>query len=1024
MDIARFAVDKPVNTWLIILLCLLGGLWGLSSVGRLEDPAFSIKQAVVVTTYPGATAEEVEREVTEILESAVQQMPQLDFVESKSMPGYSEIMVHIKSTYGPEAMPQVWDELRRKVSDAQLQLPQGAQPSIVDDDFGDVFGLFYAVTAPGFSDADKRMVASFLRRELLTVPNVAKVTTEGEPAEAIYFEVANERLASLGIPLGQLLNTIQGENAVEQAGAIRIDDRHVRIAMPPTIDSLGSIESIRVGRPGTTEQLSLLDIGSIIRSPEEVPDHLIRYNGEEAFTLAVAGVATANIVEVGRAVDERLAELSDRIPLGVEIQSIYAQHEVVDTAINDFIVNLTMSVAIVIGVLCLFMGWRMGVVVGLTLLLTVLGTVFFMAMFGIEMQRISLGALIIAMGMLVDNAIVVAEGMLINIQKGLTARDAAGEAAKRTQVPLLGATVIGIMAFSGIGLSPDATGEFLFSLFAVIGISLLLSWVLAITVTPLFGHYLLPATSSNGDGDFYRGGVYSAYRNMLSGALRQRWATVIALIAITGASIYGFGMVRQQFFPFSNTPLFYVNYVLPQGSDIRATARDMAEIEGRILEKPGVVSVASFAGRGASRFMLTYTSEQPNPAYGQFIVRMEDREQIDAVAAELRTTLSADYPEAEIRTERLVFGPGSGADVEVRFLGPDPQVLRQLADEAATIMRESGVLIDIRHDWRQREMAIVPQISEDRARLAGITRGDIAQTLAFATTGLRAGTYRERDQVIPIIVRPPDSERLDVDRLNERFIWSSGQNAYVPITQIVASFDVAPQEVLIRRRDKVRALSVQAAVPVDITAVEGRSAILSAIEAIDLPRGYKMEWGGEYESSSEAQEALGSQLPLSIVVMAVISVLLFGKVRQPLIIWAVVPMSITGVAISLLATGLPFSFTALLGLLSLSGMLMKNAIVLVDEIDTQHASGIEPVTALIEASVSRVRPVFLAAVTTILGMLPLLGDAFFASMAMTIMGGLAFATVLTLVAVPVFYALFFGIVQEKKEQLETAIAQG
>jgi multidrug efflux pump subunit AcrB len=1009
MNIARLAIARPIYTWIIVLFCLLGGLWGLNSVGRLEDPAFTIKQAVVVTPYPGATAQEVEQEVTEVLESAVQQMPQLDFVTSKSTPGMSQLEVEIKSTYDGSAIPQIWDELRRKINDAQGSLPAGAGPSSVNDDFGDVFGLFYAVTAPGFSDADKRDIATFLRRELLTVPNVAKVTTAGEPTETIYIEISNERLTRFGIPVSQVLSTIQSENSVENAGAVRIGDRHVRISVQPSFNSVASIEALRIGRPGTTEQISLLDVAKVVRAPTEVPDEVIRFNGEEAFTLAVAGVADANIVEVGKAVDAKLAALSSRIPLGVEISPIYQQHVVVDQAIDDFMINLAMSVAIVIGVLCVFMGWRVGIVVGGTLLLTVLGTVFFMAVFGIEMERISLGALIIAMGMLVDNAIVIAEGMLINMQKGLNAEDAAGDAAKRTQIPLLGATVIGIMAFAGIGLSPDATGEFLFSLFAVIGISLLLSWVLAITVTPLFGHYLLKAGTGSADDDPYRGPIYGAYRTVLRGALRVRGLTVIALILLTGASFYGFGLVKQQFFPDSNTPLFYVNYVLPQGSDIRATARDMGEIEKIILDKPGVTAISSFTGRGASRFMLTYAPEQPNTAYGQFIVRVENRDQIDALAAELREELGRNYPDAEIRTERLVFGPGGGAKVEARFSGSDPAVLRRLADEAVDIMQRSGTLMDIRHDWRQRELVIAPRINEERARISGINRTDVAQALAFATTGVQAGTYRESDRAIPITARPPAEERLDVGRLQDRLVWSSGENAYVPITQIVTSFETTPQEVLIRRRNRVRTLTVQAEPTAGLTPTDALNSVRASIEALPLPPGYQLEWGGEYENSSDAQESLGSQLPLSFLVMLVISVLLFGKVRQPLIIWLVVPMAVCGVVAGLLLTGLPFSFTALLGLLSLSGMLMKNGIVLVDEIDAQMASGIAPEKAVVDASVSRLRPVFLAAVTTVLGMLPLLSDAFFASMSVTIMGGLAFATLLTLIAVPVFYALFFGI---------------
>ncbi|WP_431065736.1 efflux RND transporter permease subunit [Methylotuvimicrobium sp.] len=1010
IDIARAAIERPVNTWLIILTCLIGGLWGLSTVGRLEDPAFTIKQALVITPYPGATAEEVELEVTEPLESAIQQLPQIKHIKSKSKPGISEIEVEIKDTYDGRTMPQVWDELRRKVGDAQQTLPEGANPSTVNDDFGDVFGILYAITAPGFSDREILDLAKFLRRELLTVTNVAKVETAGMRTETIYVEVSNARLARFGLPMAQVLNTISSENRIADAGAVTIDDRRIRITTAAGFDSVDAIEALRIGRPGSTEQISLIDLAEIRREPTEIPDHLIHFNGMPAFTLAISGVRDANIVMVGQAVEARLAELAPRIPLGIEIHPIYEQHKVVDESIDDFIVNLAVSVSIVILSLCLMMGWRVGLIVGATLLLTVLGTVFLMRVFHIDMERISLGALIIAMGMLVDNAIVVAEGMLINMQHGMNGKDAATVSVKRTQLPLLGATVIGIMAFSGIGLSPDVTGEFLFSLFAVIGMSLLLSWVLAITVTPLFGHLFLKVEQTGEDP--YRAWIYQAYRKILTGTLKTRALTALIMILLTAACFAGFGMVKQAFFPDSNTPLFYIHYQLPQGSDIRSTERDIGEINAIIRAKPDVVSVASFIGRGASRYMLTYAPEQPNSAYGLLIIRTENLDPIPALAAELKSELSAAYPNAEIRTERLMFGPGGDAKIEARFSGPDSAVLRRLGNEALDIMRADGNLIDLRTNWRQKELVMKPVYSPERARIAGIGLSDLALALQFASTGVQAGTYREDDKQIPIVVRPPDAERRDAKQLRDRLVWSNADQSYVPIAQIAERFETVSEDTLIHRRNRVRTLTAQADPLLELTADQAFRGIRAQIEAIPLPSGYRFEWGGEYESSTDAQTALNAQIPVGFVVMLIISILLFGKVRQPLIIWLVVPMSVCGVVIGLLISNQPFSFMALLGLLSLSGMLMKNAIVLVDEIDAQIDEGKHGHTAIVDAGVSRLRPVFLAAGTTILGMIPLLTDAFFASMAVTIMGGLAFATVLTLIAVPVLYALFFGVKAE------------
>lgn len=1009
MNLAAAAIRRPVAVWLLVLCCLLGGIWGMQTVGRLEDPSFTLKTALVFTPYPGATAEEVEREVTEVLESAIQQMPQLDRVVSKSMPGLSQITVEILTTFGGDEMPQVWDELRRRLGDAQGDLPAGALPSQVNDDFGDVYGLFYAVTAPGFAPAQEREIARFLRRSLLTVDGVAKVEIMGLREEVILVEVPSSRLARLGISPTQVLGLLGTENAMLPDGSLRADDARLRIGISPGFESVDEIEALRVGPAGGTEQLSVLDIGRVTRTEEEAPGQIIRHDGQRAFTLGVSVIQTRNVVEVGRAVEARLDEIAADVPLGVSIAPVYEQHQVVDAAISSFLANLALSVSIVVGTLMLAMGWRSGLVVGATLLLTVLGTVFAMAVAGIEMERISLGALIIAMGMLVDNAIVMAEEMIVGMQRGQNAEAAAAEGARRTGLPLLGATVIGIMAFSGIGLSPDATGEFLFSLFAVIAISLMLSWILALTVTPVLGTLLLRQPRPGEARVPYHGVLYRGFAGLLRGSLRARWPVVLAATGITVGSLAGFARVEQAFFPLSTTPLFYVVYELPRGSDIRATERDMAAIEEMVRVAPGVSHVTTLIGQGASRFMLTYQPEQPNAAYGQLIVRADEAARIPAIIGRLREALAGAFPQGQLRFETLVFGPPSGADVAVRLSGPDAGVLRRLAAEAGAIFERSGALRDIRTDWRQRELVVVPVVDETRARLAGVGREAISDTVQYATYGLRAGTFRDGDALIPIRVRVPAWERAGASDLIDRPVWSDGAGAYVPMAQVVQRFETRLEEAAIYRRDRERTITVLAGARDGLTADAAFRTVREGIEAMDLPPGYHMEWGGEIESAAEAQASLGAQLPLGFLVMVAISVLLFGKLRQPLILWLVVPMSVTGMVLGLLATGLPFTFTALLGLLSLSGMLIKNAIILVEEIDGRIAGGGAARDAVVEGSVSRLRPVMLAAGTTILGMLPLLSDAFFASMAVTIMGGLAFASLLTLVVVPVIYALMFGI---------------
>ena len=999
MRIARNSIDRPLPTWTIILICVAGGIWGFLTLGRLEDPAFTIKQAVVETRYPGASAQQVAREVSEPLESTIQKLAEVDRIASINRPGVSLIEVHVKSVFDGSELPAIWTKLRARLGDAALRLPPGAQAPSVNDRFGDVFGIYYAVTAEGFSDAEKHWLARFLRRELLAVDGVADVDIKGLPEEAIFVEPRLVLAVNLNVPPQVIARAIADANSVVDAGSTDT----ARIAAPAGSDTVSEIAGLAVGVGGET--INLVDLAEVSRGRQSDPGQIVRFDGAEAFTIGVAGLASENIVAVGDRVEQRLAELERDIPVGVELHPIYRQHRMVEKASNDFLVNLAMSVGIVTIVLAVFMGWRAGAVVGSTLLLTVLGTLLFMRIFSIEMERISLGGLIIAMGMLVDNAIVVAEGMQTAMRRGRSSRDAADEAAARTQVPLLGATVIGIMAFAGIGLSPDSTGEFLFSLFAVIGISLLLSWMLAVSVTPLLGHHFF-VRGSGADEPAYAGRAFRAYGAVLGAALKLRWPVLAALAALTAASMFGFGQIRQQFFPDSNTPIFFVDYKMPQGTRIHRVSEDLARVEEWLAERGEVESVAAFVGRGASRFILTYSAGKSNPSYGHLIVRTRTRDAIPALQADLEAFARTSFPEGEFRTRRLVFGPGGGDPIAVRFSGSDPRVLRTLGQEAMARMAAASQDVEhLRTDWREPELVISPVYSSARAQSAGVAREDVASTLKFATDGFRAGVYREGERLLPIVVRLPRESGLG---LGDQMVYSGTAGAFIPIEQVIGGFAYEAQDTLVHRRDRLPTLTVSADVPRGRTAAEIHAAIRKPVEEMPLPPGYRMAWGGEFEASGDAQASLAAQLPLSFIVMVLISVLLFNALRQPLVIWLLVPMAVNGVVIGLLGTGLPFSFTALLGLLSLSGMLIKNGIVLVEEIDLVRGEGEALNDAIVIACTSRLRPVALATATTILGMSPLLTDAFFVSMAVTIMCGLAFASLLTLVAAPVLYFVLFA----------------
>ena len=1020
MQIARASIERPIYTWLLIVICLFGGLAGYLAVGKLEDPVFTLKSALVITAYPGATASEVAIEVSEVLESEIQNMDEVDVITSRNTPGLSVIEIEIKDRFDGSELPQIWDDLRDRVADAAQELPPGAAAPRVNDSFGDVYGLYYAVTAPGFSDAEIWEVATFLRREVLPIAGVADAELLGLPEEAIFVEPLSRTLTNLGVPPGVILDAVNRADAVTPTGTADNETRELQIDAPRGEDSVTEIGSLTFGFEG--EVLNLLDVADVRRERVDDPSHIVRHNGVEAFTLGVAGLTSVNIVTVGEAVEQRLAELLPLLPVGVTIAPIYEQHRVVEAANLEVLKGLGLSLSIVIGVLALFMGWRAALVVGATLLLTISLTFLFMAIFDIKVERISLGALIIAMGMLVDNAIVVAEAMQVEMRRGRRAVDAAAEAARKTQLPLLGATVIGVMAFAGIGLSPDSSGEFLFSLFAVIGISLMLSWFLAVTVTPLLASYVFKVGGLSEGADPYDNRFFRGYAALVHGALRRRWLVIAGLLGGTVACIGAFGMVTQQFFPPANTPLFYLNYKAAQGTSIRETLADLAVIEDWLLERDDVEAVTATAGRSLTRFLLTYEPDDPEPSRGQLVIRAKSFEAIPALRDDLAPFAQAAVPWAQIRVEQIIYGPPVSADVEVRLSGPDPDVLRSLADQAQRIFETSSSVLQAEQtDWSDRELVTRPLYAAERGQALGIERADVAQAIALATDGIRAGTFRERDRLIPIIVRSPRSEMTADGQLLDQIIHSPATGDYTTLDQAIDGFEVLARDTAIQRRNRAPTVSVQAFTVPGVLPSTAFAEVRRLIEAMAFPPGYRMEWGGEFESAGDAQTSLGKQMPLSFGIMLLVTILLFGKLRQTAVIWTIVPMAVNGVALGLLLTGLPFSFTAMLGLLSLSGMLIKNAIVLVEEIDAQKSeTGLPQSEAIVAASVSRLRPVLLAAATTILGMIPLLFDVFFASMAVTIMAGLGFASLLTLIGIPVFYQTYLRRERRAEEATKRA----
>jgi multidrug efflux pump subunit AcrB len=1033
MKLAEYSVKNSVTSWMFALILLIGGIVAYNGLGRLEDPEFTLKMAMITTTYPGASPTQVEEEVSYPLENALQQLPYVDFVRSISSAGLSQIIVEMKPIYRKDDLKQIWDELRRKVNDLSPNLPPGVNPPNVIDDFGDVFGVLLAVSGDGYSYEELKDYSDYLRRELVLVEGVGKVSVTGEQQEQVVVEITRNKLAALGIPTSRIYQLLQTQNQVSNSGKVKIGSEYIRLHPTGEFHSVKELEGLIISNPGASELIYLGDVATIKRAYAEVPRHITNYNNKQALLIGISFSSGVNVVKIGKVIEERMKELESFRPIGLEVANVYNQPSEVDKSMQSFMVSLAEAVAIVIAVLLIFMGVKTGILIGVVLLLTVLGTFIFMNMFSIDLQRISLGALIIALGMLVDNAIVVTEGILIGMKKGKTKLQASLDITSQTNLPLLGATIIAIAAFAPIGLSSHATGEFAGSLFWVLLISLLLSWVTAITLTPFFAHIMFKETvppqqsnsskidsagsaNSNND-DPYQGAIFTVYKSVLNFCMKHRAITLALMVILFVLAVMGFGQVKQSFFPKSNTPMFYLDYWRYQGSDIRETQKDIESIQKYLLAQDNVEQITSTTGRGAPRFMLTYAPEKSYPAFGQLIIRVENHDALNSVMANVRKYVSNNYPNAQFKVKPMEIGPSTDAKIETRFSGPDPDVLRRLAIEASHVLKNDGNAFNIRHDWRERSKVIRPQYNEAMGRRVGISKHDIDEVLLTNFTGQQVGLYREGTQLLPIVARAPSEERLNIDTLPELQVYSSASHKHVPITQVINGFETEWEDSLIIRRDRKRTITVMADHDVlgDETAASLFNRIKAPIEAIKLPQGYSMEWGGEYESSSKAQAALFGGLPLGYLVMFAITVLLFNSVKAPLVIWATVPLALIGVSTGLLVMGAPFSFMALLGLLSLSGMLIKNGIVLVDQINAELTKGKEPYLAVFDSAVSRVRPVAMAAITTILGMIPLLFDVFFESMAVTIMFGLGFATVLTLIVVPVLFTVLYKIKYQAME---------
>ncbi len=1008
MKLPEYAVDNRAVVLFSMFLLFAGGLYSYDRLGKLEDPEFTIKTAMIMTLYPGASPTAVELQVTDEIERAVQQLEWLDEVRSISKAGISIVYVDIQERYRKKDLPQIWDKMRRKIYDVQPKLPPGAGRPEIYDDWGDVYGVFLALTGDGYSYAELKDYARYLQNELRLVQDVNRVMLWGLQQECVYVEISRARLSELGIHPESLIKTLNAQNKVVYSGSMETGSERIRINLSGDFRSIKEIKNLVVLGTPPEELVLLKDIARVRLGYLDPPETLMRYNGKPAIGLGISTVPNGNVVVMGEAVKKRLSELMKHMPVGVDIQPIFYQAQTVKKAITKFVTNLTEAIVIVIGILLITMGVRSGLLISIALVLSIVGTFVVMLPFGIDLQRASIGALIVAIGMLVDNAIVVTEGALIRLQRGNDYRTAATASASDTGWPLLGATLIAIFAFSPIFLSQNNTGEYCRSLFQVIAISLGLSWIIAMMATPVLCRLFLRISEDKKGTDPYAHPFYRNYRFVLEKALRRRALTLLTMVILLAAAGYGFRYVENIFFPNSERTMFMLEYWLPEGSRIQEVSADLHRIETFVGSQPEVTHTAACIGAGAPRFILEYEPQIPNTSYGILLINAERLHDVDSLIPRIDAYLRKHFPEAEPRLRRFPLGPYTAFKIEARISGPDPYVLHRLSDRAQEIMRSDPRTMDTRDNWRQRVKVLQCEFSQPRARRALVTRPSAAMSLSAATDGIPVAFYREDDELMPVLVRSPEKERYDITNIGSMPVRGRGPES-LPLGQIIKKFSVSSEDPIIHRYNRRRTITAQTQPRDGVTSNEVLASIKPEIEAIEMPAGYHLEWGGQYEKEWESQDELFSRLPIALILMAFTVVTLFNAFRQPLIIMLILPLSLIGITVGLLVTDMPFGFMALLGALSLFGMLIKNAVVLLDQVDREIAAGTEPYRAVVISSVSRLRPVLMASFTTVLGMIPLLTDRLYGPMAVTIMFGLTFATALTLLVVPVLYTLFFRI---------------
>lgn len=1007
MKLVKYFLSKKPVTILLLVLVLAGGLLAYVKMGKLEDAPFTIKQALVLTSYPGASPSEVQSQVTDVLEESIQALGELYYLKTENRAGLSKITVYVKKETRADEMQQLWDKLRRKVSDVQSKLPEGAGPSVVNDDFGDVLGVFYGLTGSGHSYRELEDEAKLIKNEILKVKDVAKVEIYGTQTPTIDISVSPSVMARSGITMADIARAFEAQNKVVDAGGIDVGSNRLRIESTGNFYSLDDIRNLTiVSRTG--EHFRLADITRIEESYQTPASNLMRINGQPAVGIAISTVPTGNVVDMAAAVKESLQQMSDSMPEGFELVTLYDQGYESAVANQGFILNLIISVLTVVAILLFFIGFKNGLLIGSGLVFSIFATLIVMLCTDIALQRMSLAAIIIAMGMLVDNAIVVSDSALVNMQRGMRKRVAIMRACSSTALPLLAATVIAILTFLPIYFSPHITGELLSSLVIVIGVSLMFSWVFALTQTPFFiQEFVRRPRPEELKSALFDGKYYNMFRRSLHWVIKHRYATIACMVLLLVLSAWSFKFIPKVFVPALDKQYFTVDVWLPEGSNIDETGKLAEEMAAYIRTHGEAEMVSTFIGRTPPRYYLSNVAFGPQSNYTQLLVKCHTSEESRRLNAALQDSIRLKFPGPLIKVNKFELSPLTEAVIEARFLGPDPAVLDSLVGQAIEIMRRNPKVADARNEWGNMALMLRPVYDPVKAGELGITKAQMMQSVKSISDGVPVGIYRDNEKKVPVLLKSEGYDITDAASLGNFSVWNGERSA--PLSQVTERIETTWEFPQMRTYNRQLSMAAMCGVKPGHTMAEVHGEIRSEIEAMPLPPGYTFFWDSQYKDQGEAMEAIAKYFPLAFLMLIVILVALFGNFRQPIIILCILPLSLIGVAVGMLLTGFDFGFFPIAGWLGLLGMIIKNVIVLIDEINIQRREGVPAYTAVIESTVSRTRPVLMAATTTILGMVPLLFDIAFGGMAATIIFGLTFATLLTLFVTPALYILFYRI---------------